>query len=615
MSKFIGKRIGNYQLTRLLGRGGFADVYLGEHIHLKMDAALKLIYGDLDSCAVEKFIKEAQVIADLRHPHIVRILEFGFEHQQPFFVMDYAQNGTLREQHPCNSCVDLPTIISYVKQVASALAYIHANKFIHRDIKPENMLLDKDGNVLLSDFGIVAVAHTTASMEPRQGGGTVYYMAPEQIRGQPRPASDQYSLAIVVYEWITGTRPFSGSSYAEVVMRHLSEPPLSLREKVHTLSPQVEQVVLKALSKDLQQRFPTIQDFSTALEEAYLLSMSNGSGMVLGPAIPPKTPFIPDPAFGSEGGSSDFSRGPEKLAPIIEPSSQEPIQEPDRAEPIIEPSSQEPIQESGRAEPIIKQPSQEPIQVPAFTDTPPQKVTTGSLLERFSHKKTLVLIILGLVICLVSSGTWLFLVRTPYADPGYISQLKEGNMLTSTYSAIPLLDTQVTQTSAAQLTPTAQPTLTAQSIPTAQPVQPTPTAQPTAIVDNWSQIYAKAPNLRLVTENSQKFDGDTSRAYPDDATYMHRYIVWHLQGMNHFQAIVYFYYDATKNHFNVYTSLNGKEDWIKQNPTISEPSSGNWQQSKYTLSNVSNANFVKLEWNNIYGQEWPPQVSSVIVSS
>ena len=601
MSSFVGKRVGNYQLTRLLGRGGFADVYLGEHIHLKMEAALKLIYGKLDSSAVEKFIREAQIIADLRHPHIVRILEFGFEHQQPFFVMDYAQNGTLRERHPRNSCVDLPTIVSYVKQVASALAYIHANKLIHRDIKPENMLLDKDGNVLLSDFGIVTVAQTTASMEPRQGSGTVYYMAPEQIKGLPRLASDQYSLAVVVYEWITGTRPFSGSSYAEVVMKHLSELPLSLRKKDPTLSPQVEQVVLKALSKDPLQRFPTIQDFSTALEEACLPSLSSDSGMVMD-LTPSGLLSIPGLETGSRERFSGPSLKPDEPVPILEPSSQDPRQESSKLKQIPEPSSQVSIQE------------------PVCTSISTQMVTTSSLLGRFRRKKTLALTILGLVICLVGSSTWQMWGLVSHAHQEPISPSLRRNTPTSADHVGSLLSTQVARTLTVQPMSTVQSTITAQLTPMPQP---TPTAQLTLPhlkiednLDNWSNIYEKTSYLTIVHDRSDHFAGDTSRAYPHDTIHIHEYIVWHLQGMSYFQAIVYFYYAATKNHFNIYTSLDGQGGWIQQNPLIDEPLSGSsWQRSKYTLSNLSNANYIKLEWNNVYGQEWPPQVSSVTFSS
>jgi eukaryotic-like serine/threonine-protein kinase len=274
MSNLVGQRFGNYQLIRLLGRGGFADVYLGEHIHLKTKAALKFIHDELDASTIENFTQEARTIAALRHPHIVRILEFGFEDQQPFFVMDYAQNGTLRARHPHGSRLPLPTIVSYVKQIASALDYVHTNKLIHRDVKPENMLLDEHDNILLSDFGIVTIAHTASSAQLQERTGTVHFMAPEQINGLPRPASDQYALAVVVYEWISGTRLFSGASFVEVAMKHLTEPPPSLCEKVPGLSPMVEQIILKALSKDPQRRFPTIQDFSLALEEACLANYS-----------------------------------------------------------------------------------------------------------------------------------------------------------------------------------------------------------------------------------------------------------------------------------------------------------------------------------------------------
>src|SRR5712692_6672667 len=210
MADRVGQRLGNYRLTRLLGKGGFAEVYLGEHLRLGTQAAVKVLYTRLASPdEAAGFEKEAQTIAHLKHPHIVRVLDFDVQDDTPFLVMDYAVGGTLRQRHPRGSVPPLPTIISYVKQVAEALQYAHDQKLIHRDVKPENMLLGSNNEVLLSDFGIASIAHSTSSLSTQAYSGTAHYSAPEQISGKPRPASDQYALGVVVYEWLTGTRPFT----------------------------------------------------------------------------------------------------------------------------------------------------------------------------------------------------------------------------------------------------------------------------------------------------------------------------------------------------------------------------------------------------------------------
>lgn len=267
MTDRVGQQLGNYQIVSLLGRGGFAEVYLGEHVYLKTKAAIKVLHAQLAKDDMDGFIKEARTIANLVHPNIVRVLEFGVQDSTPFLVLDYAPNGSLRERHPRGTHVPLTNITSYVKQVAAALQYAHNEKLVHRDVKPENMLLGRYNDVLLSDFGIALIAQSTHYQGNQDITGTVAYMAPEQIQGQPRPASDQYSLGIVVYEWLSGDLPFHGS-FTEICTQQLMVPPPSLREQVPTISPEVEQVVMTALAKDPKERFGTVQAFACALEEA-----------------------------------------------------------------------------------------------------------------------------------------------------------------------------------------------------------------------------------------------------------------------------------------------------------------------------------------------------------
>ena len=269
MADRLGQQLGNYRLVSLLGQGGYAEVYLGQHVRFKQQAAIKVLHAHLSEQEAEHFQQEAETIATLAHPSIIRVLDFDVQEGVPFLVIDYAAGGTLRHRYPKGSLVPLPVIVSSVKQVAAALQYAHEQKFIHRDVKPENMLMGQHQEVLLSDFGIATIAHSTSSLNVSAEGtsGTLAYMAPEQIEGHPRAASDQYALAVVVYEWLCGERPFEGS-VSELMAQHLSMPPPSLRERVPAIPLEVEQVVLRALAKDPKERFASVAAFSAALEQA-----------------------------------------------------------------------------------------------------------------------------------------------------------------------------------------------------------------------------------------------------------------------------------------------------------------------------------------------------------
>ena len=286
MADRVGQQLGNYRLSRLLGEGGFAEIYLGEHIHLGTQAAIKVLHTRLSSNDMEQFRAEARMIARLEHPHIVRILEFGIEGKTPFLVMSYAPNGTLRQRHPKGVPVPLTTIVSYVKQVADALQYAHDEKLIHRDVKPENMLLGRRNEILLSDFGIALISQSSLYQSTKDIAGTIAYMAPEQIQAHPRPASDQYALGVVVYECLSGDRPFHGSFW-EIAVKHEVVPSPPLHEKVPTISPIVEQVVMTALAKDPKQRFGRIRDFAIALEEASQTQQQTSLSPEPGTSTPP----------------------------------------------------------------------------------------------------------------------------------------------------------------------------------------------------------------------------------------------------------------------------------------------------------------------------------------
>src|SRR6266496_2421115 len=261
----IGQQLANYRLIRQLGQGGFADVYLGEHVYLNTPAAIKVLQMRLTDEDKQNFLEEARTIAHLKHPSIVRILEYDVVDSIPFLVMEYAPNGTLRQCHPKGAVLPPASIAPYVRQVAAALQYAHDQKLIHRDVKPENMLLGYKNAVLLSDFGLAVIAHSSRD-RLQTVAGTVTYMAPEQLQGKACPASDQYALAAVIYEWLTGERLFSGS-FIEVASQHVLVPPPSLRGKNPALSPAIDLVIQKALSKNAEQRFANVLEFATAFEQ------------------------------------------------------------------------------------------------------------------------------------------------------------------------------------------------------------------------------------------------------------------------------------------------------------------------------------------------------------
>lgn len=261
-----GKVLDHYFLLRLLGQGRFGEVYLAED---KNDnnarVAVKVLRTNLDQNNVREFVNEARAFR-LKHPNIMSIKDFGVEKDLSFLVMDYTPNGNLRQRHVVGIPLPPEIIVSYVKQIAAALQCVHDNNLVHRDVKPENMLVGKNNEILLSDFGIATPSYSWNPANPQEPFGTLVYMAPEQIGAKAVRASDQYSLGAITYEWLTGTPPFLGTMQ-EVVVKHLKVSPPSLRAKVPGISPELEQVVLRALRKDPAQRFTSVSAFALALEK------------------------------------------------------------------------------------------------------------------------------------------------------------------------------------------------------------------------------------------------------------------------------------------------------------------------------------------------------------
>ncbi len=311
MQNRVGQQFGNYRLLRLLGKGGFAEVYLGEHVYMQSKAAVKVLYGPLTTSDAQSFLQEARTLVSLEHPNIVGIKEFDIKHDIPFLVMNYAPNGTLRQRYTKGQSVPLVTVVSYALQVASALQYAHDRHIVHRDLKPENMLIDNNSNILLSDFGIAVLSFSTHSYVSKGPAGTYFYMAPEQITGKALPASDQYALGITVYEWLCGEVPFVGS-VTEITAKHIHVPPPPLRDRGIAIQPQVEAVIRRALEKDPRQRFASVQEFALALQNSSNAQQRNSTRSS---ATSSKDSIIPSPSDKTSG----FTRNPTQSPSPVQP--------------------------------------------------------------------------------------------------------------------------------------------------------------------------------------------------------------------------------------------------------------------------------------------------------
>lgn len=262
-----GQSIGGCRIQRLIGRGLSSEVYLGEHPKLSDPVAVKLLHAWTGEREVQRFLTQAAMLSKLDHPHIIHIYDFGLtDDDVPYLVVSYAPYGTLRQRYPRGSRLPLGEVVNYVSQAAEALQYVHEHQLVHRDVKPQNMLLGVRNEIILNDFGTTTISY---SLVPNAVDfeGTVLYAAPEQLEGRSLRSSDQYALAVMTHELLTGSWPFLGT-FDEVARKHLFEQPPTVREKGIDIPLPVDEALQRALSKDPSERFACIQDFADALAAA-----------------------------------------------------------------------------------------------------------------------------------------------------------------------------------------------------------------------------------------------------------------------------------------------------------------------------------------------------------
>ena len=259
--------LGEFEIGRELGRGAMAAVFLAHEISLDRKVAIKVMSPGLlmDEGMAERFKREAITIAHLNHPNIVSVHSVRQAAGLHFFVMRYIRGRALEQVIQKAGRLPIPIVRSILYQVGSGLTYAHRSGVIHRDIKPANILIDEDGNAVVTDFGIAKVAELPSETNPGALVGTPAYMSPEQCSGaEVSGASDQYALGAVAYEMITGVSPFAGSTLT-VMQAHLEQPPRPIRDRRGECPPELEAAVLRMLEKDPSARWPSIAQAKAAL--------------------------------------------------------------------------------------------------------------------------------------------------------------------------------------------------------------------------------------------------------------------------------------------------------------------------------------------------------------
>ena len=259
-----GQKINDrYEIIKSIGEGGMANVYLANDTILDREVAVKVLRGDLstDEKFIRRFQREALSVSNLSHPNIVEVYDVGEEDGQYYIVMEYIEGKTLKQLLNKRGALTLPEVIDIMTQLTDGLSHAHEAYIIHRDIKPQNIMIEDNGTVKITDFGIAMAVNATQFTQTNSVMGTVHYLPPEQANGKGATVkSDIYSLGILMYELLTGSVPFKGDNAVEIALKHMKEKLPSIRKQNPLIPQSVENIVIKACAKNPRNRYDTVKE-------------------------------------------------------------------------------------------------------------------------------------------------------------------------------------------------------------------------------------------------------------------------------------------------------------------------------------------------------------------
>lgn len=270
-----GQKINDrYEIIKTIGEGGMANVYLANDLILDRKVAIKVLRGDLsnDEKFIRRFKREALSVSNLSHPNIVEVYDVGEEDGNYYIVMEYIEGKTLKQLLQKRGALTLPEVIDIMTQLADGLAHAHEAYIIHRDIKPQNIMIEDNGLIKITDFGIAMALNSTQLTQTNSVMGSVHYLPPEQANGKGSTIkSDIYSLGILMYELLAGSVPFKGDTAVEIALKHMKEKLPSIRKQNPTIPQSIENIVLKATAKNPKNRYDSVRemysDLKTAMEK------------------------------------------------------------------------------------------------------------------------------------------------------------------------------------------------------------------------------------------------------------------------------------------------------------------------------------------------------------
>ena len=260
-----------YEIIKTIGEGGMANVYLASDTILERNVAIKVLRGDLsnDEKFIRRFKREALSVSNLSHPNIVEVYDVGEEEGNYYIVMEYIDGKTLKQLLQKRGALTLTEVLDIMSQLTDGLAHAHEAYIIHRDIKPQNIMIQDNGLIKITDFGIATAINSTQLTQTNSVMGSVHYLPPEQANGKGSTIkSDIYSLGILMYELLSGSVPFKGDTAVEIALKHMKEKMPSIRKQIPTIPQSVENIILKATAKNPKNRYDSVREMYTDLQTA-----------------------------------------------------------------------------------------------------------------------------------------------------------------------------------------------------------------------------------------------------------------------------------------------------------------------------------------------------------